>query len=238
MLWPFDEVFRGGNIGGHGERTFTGVQRAVRGGLNASSLTDSLRLLADKRMVTADEPLSCRPGSKDRRYRVADPGLRFWLAFVEPALSEVDRGRPDLSMSRVQAGYPSCRGRAIEPVVRAALARMTHSRWPGLRHIGGWWPRTNRPEVDLVGADRIPAHEISFVGTIKWRAAAAITVGEAKPWSLTRCTCLGSPRARRWSRSAPPVLPAPQGSTRRGDPRTCSMPGPHRRRPGWRLRAT
>jgi hypothetical protein len=180
MLWPFDEVFRGGNIGGHGERTFTGVQRAVRGGLNASSLTDSPRLLADKRMVTADEPLSCRPGSKDRRYRVADPGLRFWLAFVEPALSEVDRGRPDLSMSCVQAGYPSCRGRAIEPVVRAALARMTHSRWPGLRHIGGWWPRTNRPEVDLVGTDRIPAHEISFVGTIKWRAAAAITVGEAK----------------------------------------------------------
>jgi hypothetical protein len=36
--------------------------------------------------------------------------------------------------------------------------------------IGGYWTRTNDPEVDLIGADREPvAQRIAFVGSIKWR---------------------------------------------------------------------
>jgi hypothetical protein len=167
-------------IGGLGERTFTGIQRAARGEpLNASSLTDTLRVLIDKRIVAADEPLSTKPGGKDRRYRIADPALRFWLAFVEPALAEVDRGRPDLASARARAGYASWRGRAIEPVVREGLERLLpDSRWPEVRRVGGWWPRNNNPEIDLVGADRAPARSISFAGTIKWRDTQPVTARE------------------------------------------------------------
>lgn len=169
-------------IGGRGERTFTGIQRAARGTpLNASSLTDTLRTLMDKRVVAADEPLSTKPAHKDRRYRIADPALRFWLAFVEPALAEVDRGRPDLAIARVGAGFASWRGRAIEPVVRDGLERLLpDDRWPEVRAVGGWWPRTNDPELDLVGADRRQGtRALSFVGTIKWRADGPLTDAEA-----------------------------------------------------------
>lgn len=166
-------------IGGRGERSFTGIQHAARaGGLNAATLTTNLRLLMDKRIVAADEPLSFRPGTKDRRYRIVDPALRFWLAFVEPAVGEVDRGRPDLALARVQAGFGAWRGRAIEPIVRSALTRMRDDAWPGVRQVGGWWPRTNQPEIDLVGADRVPAREIAFVGTIKWRDSQPVTAPE------------------------------------------------------------
>lgn len=159
-------------IGARGERTFTRIQHAQRSTpLNAATLTAALRLLADKRVAAADEPLSTRPGSKDRRWRVADPGLRFWLAFVEPALGEVDRGRPDLALARVDAGFESWRGRAIEPVIRAALGRLLpDGDWPAVRTVGGWWPRTNVPEVDLVGADARPARSVQLVGSVKWRA--------------------------------------------------------------------
>lgn len=167
-------------IGGLGERTFTGIQRGARGEpLNASSLADTLRVLTARRIVAADEPLSTRPGGKDRRYRIADPALRFWLAFVEPALAEVDRGRPDLASERVAAGYPSWRGRAIEPVVRDALQRLLpDSRWPNVARVGGWWPRSNNPEIDLVGGDRAPARALSFAGTIKWRDTRPVTERE------------------------------------------------------------
>src|SRR5690606_18321412 len=69
----------------------------------------------------------------------------------------------------VERGWTSWRGRAIEPVVRESLARLLpDDRWPQVREVGGWWPRTNNPEVDLVGTDRSPAREIGFVGSIKW----------------------------------------------------------------------
>lgn len=69
----------------------------------------------------------------------------------------------------IERGWTSWRGRAIEPVVRESLARLLpDDTWPQVREVGGWWPRTNNPEVDLVGADRSPAREIGFIGSIKW----------------------------------------------------------------------
>lgn len=162
-------------IGGRGERTFSGIQGAARGApLNAASLTTTLRALIDKRVVTADEPLSSGAAPKNRRYRIADPGLRFWLAFVEPALAEVDRAQPAPALARVERGYASWRGRAVEPVVRAALQRLLpDAGWPEVTDVGGWWPRTNVPELDLVGTAGVPG-PVRLVGTVKWRTHAPI----------------------------------------------------------------
>ncbi|MFJ9391518.1 ATP-binding protein [Nocardioides sp. NPDC101246] len=158
-------------IGGLGERTFTSIQRGILGPAAVSAtLTRTLALLADKRVTAADEPLSTRSAPKDRRYRIADPALKFWLAFVEPSLLDVDSGRPDVALARVRTGYTSWRGRVIEPVVRDAVFRLGREDWPDVRAVGGWWPRSNNPEIDLVGANTRPAHQIAFVGTVKWRS--------------------------------------------------------------------
>src|SRR5690606_30914526 len=157
-------------IGGRGERTFTGIQQRLMGVLSTTSLDRSLRILADKRVIAADEPLSTRRARKDRRWRVRDPALRFWLAAIEPNLPDVERGRPDLASESLRSSFPAWRGRAIEPVVRESLERLfPEERWPTVRAVGGWWPRSNTPEVDLVGTDGRPAGHIGFVGTIKWR---------------------------------------------------------------------
>jgi uncharacterized protein len=169
-------------IGGRGERTFTGIQNAARGEpLNASSLSTSLQVLAAKRVISGDVPLSIRPSVKDRRWRIADPGLRFWLAFVEPALAEIDRGRGDLASRRVQRAFPAWRGRAVEAVVRTALSRLLpDERWPDVGAVGGWWPRNNNPEVDLVGVDRASGtSRLAFAGSIKWRQGAPFSASEA-----------------------------------------------------------
>lgn len=162
---------------GTGETTFTAIRHTAGsdGGLQAASLTRVLRSLVTKRVVAQDLPLSAAH-AKEPRYRVADPALRFWLRFVEPALAEVDRGRGDLALSRVEDGFRSWRGKAVEPVVRDALVRLLGgTRWSGVREVGGWWPRTSTPEIDLVAADRRPARDIAFVGTIKWRPTPVTT---------------------------------------------------------------
>lgn len=39
----------------------------------------------------------------------------------------------------------------------------------GTEAVGGYWTRSNDPEIDLVGADRSPiAKKITLAGSIKW----------------------------------------------------------------------
>lgn len=153
---------------GHGEVTFSNIARAA-GGLQAATLNRSLDVLGAKRVMVRETPLSTRP-SREARYRVADPYLRFWLRFIGPGLAEIERGRGDRVLDRIRRDWSMWRGRAIEPIVREALARL--SPLPGLPEasvVGGYWTRSNVPEIDLVGADRAPvASTIAYAGTVKW----------------------------------------------------------------------
>ncbi|MFE9425343.1 ATP-binding protein [Kitasatospora sp. NPDC006697] len=153
---------------GSGERTFSMIGRAA-GGLAAGSLNRSLKILADKRIVSVAAPLSTRP-ARESRYQVSDPHLRFWLRFLGPHLPEIERRRGDLVLDRIERDWTAWRGRAIEPVVREALLRLGPDVLPeGTGAVGGYWTRTNDVEIDLVAADRAPvAGRVTAVGSIKW----------------------------------------------------------------------
>ncbi|MFI8092709.1 ATP-binding protein [Streptomyces sp. NPDC086080] len=153
---------------GHGERTFTLIGRAA-GGLHPGSVKRSLELLTGRRMVAAELPLSTKP-SRETRYRIDDPYLRFWLSFIGPGIPAVERGRGDRVLDSIRTSWTSWRGRAIEPVIREALWRLADDWLPeGTGVVGGYWTRTNDPEIDLIGADRSPiAKKITFAGSIKW----------------------------------------------------------------------
>jgi AAA+ ATPase superfamily predicted ATPase len=158
---------------GNGERTWSGIRGAMSTDseqLAPSSLTDALRLLETKRVIATDLPLSTRPSDKDRRYRVADPYLRFYLAFLQAGLPLVERGRADLLLRRIERAWPSWRGRAVEPVIREALLRIAPELgFPDTEAVGGWWNRQNNPEIDVVGADREGTlGRILFLGSVKW----------------------------------------------------------------------
>jgi AAA+ ATPase superfamily predicted ATPase len=153
---------------GSGERTFTNIAR-TSGGIAHSTLTRATELLTDKRIVAAELPISLG-SSKERRYRITDSYLRFWFTFLAPHLTEIDRMRSDLTLDRVRAGWPSWRGRAVEPLVRESLLRLLPAAGlPAAPAIGGYWTRSNDVEIDIVGADRAPvARRLLFLGSIKW----------------------------------------------------------------------
>jgi AAA+ ATPase superfamily predicted ATPase len=153
---------------GSGERSFTLIGRAA-GGLPQATLSRALQLLTAKRLVEASVPLSVR-ASRETRYLVVDPYLRFWLRFLGPHLAEIERGRGDLVCNRIEASWSSWRGRAVEPVIRESLRRLPGDVLPeGTAAIGGYWTRTNDVEIDVVGADREPvAKHVTVIGSIKW----------------------------------------------------------------------
>ncbi len=158
---------------GTGERTFSTIANrvGVSTPLPSGTLAPVLNTLTAKRIVTMDTPLSTRPDTKNKRYRIEDPYLRFWLTFLQRGIAEVERGRGDLVAARIERSWSSWRGRAVEPVVRTGLERLLpDERLPGAEFVGGWWNRQNNPEIDLVGADRDhpPATRIGFTGSIKW----------------------------------------------------------------------
>jgi uncharacterized protein len=157
---------------GSGERTF-GAIAAEAGGAQAlpsGTLSPVLKTLVAKRVLAADLPLSTTSDTRNKRYRIADPYLRFWLAFASRLLPLVERGRGDVALERIERSWTSWRGRAVEPLIRESLLRLLpDGDWPDTEVIGGWWNRQNKPEIDLVGADRGPvARHIHFVGSVKW----------------------------------------------------------------------
>ncbi|OXM44917.1 ATP-binding protein [Amycolatopsis alba] len=158
---------------GTGERTFSTIANRIGAGdpIPSGTLAPILNTLTAKRIVAVDTPLATRPDTKNKRYRIEDSYLRFWLAFLQRGIGEVERGRGDLVAARIERSWTSWRGRAVEPVIRAALTRLLpDDRLPDAEFVGGWWNRQNNPEIDLVGADREQpaATRIAFTGSIKW----------------------------------------------------------------------
>ncbi len=174
---------------GSGERTFAGIRRAA-GSPPPGSLSRALATLRERGLIRAELPLSTAR-SAETRYRVADPYLRFWLAFVGPHQAEIERGRGDLSLARIERAWAAWCRRAIEPVLREALSRLLtrtlrapagpDAAWSAgegesgpleprpVVEVGGYWTRSNRPEIDIVLADRAPiAGTVLGVGAIEW----------------------------------------------------------------------
>lgn len=154
------------NAIGSGQRTHSNISAATQG-IPRATMNRALQLLLEKRMIAIDRPLSTRP-SRDSRYRVIDSHLRFWLPFIQPRLTDIERGRGDKVLERIRRSWTSWRGMAIEPLIHESLRRMDDLP-EETGAIGGYWTRTNNPEIDLIGADREPiAKKITMVGSVKW----------------------------------------------------------------------
>lgn len=152
---------------GTGEQSFTSLMRATA--IPKTTLLRALRLLDDKRMVASALPLSTK-ASQQTKYLIRDAHLRFWLAFLGRYMAEIERGRGDLTLARIQKTWTTWRGQAVEPVIRDAVSRLAGDQIPMAEVVGSYWTRSEDVQIDLVGADREPvAREIHFVGSIKWR---------------------------------------------------------------------
>jgi hypothetical protein len=142
-------------------------------------------------------PVGAGPSTRLRRYRIRDPYLRFWFRFVEPQLANIARGRADLAVAGLRRGWPSWRGKAIEPAVHEGLFRMAPDleTLADVRQVGGWWNRNNNPEVDIVAARDARGRDIAAVGTVKWRENRPITRSDVATLHTARTVIPGAASA-------------------------------------------
>jgi len=158
---------------GGGNRTHANIAAEAggrTGAIPSGTLSPVLhRLVSDKRVLAIDEPLSVKAG-KPALYRVADSSLRFYLAMGRSAHELTRRGRAASAATLIRRRWASWRGRAVEPVIREALALAADDLpWPEASAVGGWWNRAFDPEIDLIGADRAPiAGKLYYAGSVKW----------------------------------------------------------------------
>jgi hypothetical protein len=170
---------------GNGERTWGGIQSELTGDdgqrIADSSLSNALRLLEAKQVIAADTPVSAKSGERDKRYRVADPYLRFYLSFLRRGLPLVERGRGDLVLLAIERSWRTWRDQAIEPVIRDALLRIAPELgFPQVAAVGGWWNRRNTPQIDIVAKNDERGAGIAFAGSVKWHEARGFGLREYK----------------------------------------------------------
>ncbi len=141
-------------------------------GIDAANIKRPLDfLIDDKRVLGARRPLSTAT-SRDTRYEIVDPFLRFYMRFIDRHRGEIERARGRVVASIILRDWSTYRGKAIEAIIRAALDEMIpDARFGGAAAVGAYWTSNGAVEVDLVGADRRdpPAKRVSFIGSIKWR---------------------------------------------------------------------
>ena len=202
-------------IGGHevGHATFSNtVDRLGEGNAGGTALSRALQILVDdKRVVAIDTPAGRDASARLRRYRVADPYLRFWLRFIEPQLANLARGRSDLAMAATQLSWSTWRGVAIEPIVRDAITRLAPT-IPTLADIAttdAWWDRANSHEIDVVGSNS--KNQVIAIGSIKWRERRQFSVEELDELAVNRAVVPGAGGARL-------IAVCPAGVRSRADP--------------------
>jgi AAA+ ATPase superfamily predicted ATPase len=184
---------------GHGEVVYSRIQ--TRSGVKGNTLNDALEVLVEKRLIAKEFPYAIPPGKKAPRYTVVDPYLRFWLRFVGPHMDELSRGRSDLAIARIERDWETYRGRAVEPLVRAALDRLlddpaSRRKLGAARHTGAWWRRDHSIEVDLVGGDTTDPKTIGFVGSVKWRNRGPFSSADLSELAESRAHVPGAERAK------------------------------------------
>lgn len=148
-------------------------------GVASNNLAAPLETLTSKkRVVEGRLPLSTAK-SRDTRYEIVDPYLRFFMRFVDRHLGEIERGRGRVAVSAIMSDWSTYRGRAIEHLVREGIDELLpNERFGEALVTGSFWTADHQTEVDLIGADRreAPAKRVGFIGTVKWREDKLMTL--------------------------------------------------------------
>lgn len=160
-----------------------------------TATTRALATLTERGLVARESPAWAAPSSRLRRYRVADPYLRFWFRYAERSAEQAARGRADLAIAAFDRDWSSWRGRSIEPVVRQALEllAMRDDRLASVERVLPWWTRDGSAEVDAVA---MAADRTMLLGTIKWRERGGVTDRDVADLAPARSLVPRSAQAR------------------------------------------
>lgn len=148
-----------------------------RSRVEESTASRYIAILEDLHVVRAANPLFAPPNARRRRYRLADPFIRFWFRFVFPYQAELAAGlRPRDHYERNIAPFLA---EHVSPTFEELCRGWTRARFPDLDAVGPWWGMARH---DLRRAGVRTTEEIDVVGA---RGDRVIVAGECR-WQRRR----------------------------------------------------
>lgn len=146
-----------------------------RSHVEESTASRYVALLEDLHIVEAANPVLAPPKARRRRYRLADPFMRFWFRFVFPYQADLAAGlRPEDHYDRNVAPFLAEHSApAFEDVCRAWVRRQHGG---AVDTVGAWWGLARHDlrrrkvrsseEIDVVGAR---GSSITIAGECRWQ---------------------------------------------------------------------
>jgi len=110
-------------------------------------------------------PLTAAPGFRKRNYQISDPYLNFWFRFVVPNRIDIEAGRNDAVLNRVQGSFSEYCGTMFEILATDLIRQGTLMEGKQFSAIGRWWHRET--EIDCIALNET-THEIVFC-ECKWQ---------------------------------------------------------------------
>ena len=100
--------------------------------------------------VEKQRPIFAKANSRNVRWTIKDPFLRFWFRFISPDEGLLEAGFPESTIEKIKTDYPTFSGPILERWFREAL--MESGRY---RAVGSWWNSARgagggQSEVDVV----------------------------------------------------------------------------------------
>ncbi len=173
---------------------------AGRLGKPATSLSRPMQRLLELGLVRRDLPWGTSTRDAKRTlYRIADPFLRFWFAFVEPERSRLEAGQVDAVALKIWGSFSHHVASHWEELVRASIPR---GEWLGRRWkpAASWWGAgTDGKPVEFDVVAESEDETALLVGEVKWgmkadvaRLTAELRARAARlPTTAGRTLCLG-----------------------------------------------
>jgi uncharacterized protein len=147
-----------------------------RSRVEESTASRYVRILEDLHIVRSANPVFAPANARRRRYRVADPFIRFWFRFVFPYQADLTAGLdPEDHYERNVAPFLAEHAAvAFEDICRSWVRdRYSNS----TDTVGPWWGMARHDlrkqrvrlteEIDIVGAS---GNNVTVVGECRWRS--------------------------------------------------------------------
>lgn len=139
-------------------------------GISESSLGHYLKVLQELELIEKRTPLLAKSRTKQGRYYLRDPFLRFYYRFIVPQLGIIERGFQKAAVAKIQAELRPFLGEHVfESLCRewvwAAAMQGELAFVP--EQVGSYWrTRSQKVQLDVVAA--LPRERKLFIGEAKW----------------------------------------------------------------------